>query len=69
MLAKENAGEAANLVRTVGFCRSGGELRGRRVALQDLPNFVPVAAVALFAGYFFRSGVLAVRPTLGDGDQ
>ena len=31
-----------------------------RVALQDLPNFAPVAAVALFAGYFFRSGVLAL---------
>jgi len=31
-----------------------------RLALQDLPNFAPVAAVALFAGYFFRSALLAV---------
>lgn len=31
-----------------------------RVYLQDLPNFAPVAALALFAGYFFRSRVVAV---------
>jgi hypothetical protein len=30
-----------------------------RVALRDLPNFAPVAAVALFAGYFFRSALVA----------
>lgn len=31
-----------------------------RVALSDLPNFAPVAALALFAGYFFGSTVLAL---------
>lgn len=31
-----------------------------RVAFEDLPNVSPVAALALFAGYFFRSRVLAV---------
>lgn len=28
---------------------------GTRVLLSDLPNFAPVAALALFAGYFFTS--------------
>lgn len=31
-----------------------------RWACQDLPNFAPVAAMALFAGYFFRSALLAL---------
>jgi hypothetical protein len=31
-----------------------------RIWLQDLPNFAPVAALALFAGYFFRSSILAI---------
>jgi hypothetical protein len=31
-----------------------------RVSLQSLPNFAPVAALALFAGYFFRSWILAL---------
>jgi len=35
-----------------------------RIALQDLPNFAPVAAVALFAGYFFRSAAFAVAVPL-----
>ncbi len=30
-----------------------------RVTLRDVPNFAPVAAVALFAGYYFRSAWLA----------
>lgn len=30
-----------------------------RLQLQHLPNFAPVAALALFAGYFFRSRLLA----------
>ena len=37
---------------------------GLRIALQDLPNFAPVAAIALFAGYFFRSRVTAVAVPL-----
>lgn len=31
-----------------------------RLACRDLPNFAPVAAMALFAGYFFRSSILAL---------
>ncbi len=31
-----------------------------RVVLQDLPNFAPVAGLALFAGYFFRSRLAAL---------
>jgi hypothetical protein len=31
-----------------------------RVLFRDLPNFAPIAAMALFAGYFFRSGTLAM---------
>jgi hypothetical protein len=32
---------------------------GVRVTLRDIPNFAPVAAVALFAGYYFRHAWLA----------
>jgi hypothetical protein len=35
-----------------------------RLSLQDLPNFAPVAALALFAGYFFRSSALAAAVPL-----
>ena len=31
-----------------------------RLAGHELPNFAPVAAMALFAGYFFRSALVAV---------
>ena len=31
-----------------------------RIWLEHLPNFAPVAALALFAGYFFRSRAVAV---------
>lgn len=31
-----------------------------RLMFQDLPNFAPVAALALFSGYFFTSRLLAV---------
>lgn len=31
-----------------------------RLQFQDLPNFAPVAALALFSGYFFRSRWLAI---------
>lgn len=31
-----------------------------RLYFQDIPNFAPVAAMALFAGYFFRSSLLAL---------
>lgn len=32
---------------------------GARIVLHDLPNFAPVAAISLFAGYYFRSWCLA----------
>lgn len=35
-----------------------------RVALADLPNFAPVAALALFSGYFFRSRLVAMAVPL-----
>ena len=31
-----------------------------RIILQHLPNFAPVAALALFSGYFFRSWLVAL---------
>ncbi len=36
-----------------------------RIWLQDLPNFAPVAALALFGGYFFRSWLAALCLPLG----
>jgi hypothetical protein len=33
---------------------------GFRLLFRDLPNFAPVAALALFSGYFFRSKSLAL---------
>ena len=38
---------------------------GLRVLLRDLPNFAPVAALALFAGYYFRSLLPALCVPLG----
>lgn len=35
-----------------------------RVALQEIPNFAPVAGLALFSGYFFRSRWLALSVPL-----
>ena len=36
-----------------------------RVCFRDIPNFMPVAAVALFAGYVCRSRLLAAIAPLG----
>jgi hypothetical protein len=36
-----------------------------RIYFQDLPNFAPVAALALFAGYYFRSWAMALCVPLG----
>ena len=33
---------------------------GVRLLCRDIPNFAPVAALALFAGYFFTSRILAI---------
>lgn len=38
---------------------------GIRLAFEVIPNFAPVAAIALFAGYAFRSRLLAVAAPLG----
>jgi len=35
-----------------------------RLACHDIPNFAPVAAMALFAGYFFRSSLWALMVPL-----
>lgn len=35
-----------------------------RLYLRDLPNFAPVAGLALFAGYFFRSRIMAIAVPL-----
>lgn len=37
---------------------------GARIFFRDLPNFAPIAAMALFAGYFFRSAAAAVAVPL-----
>ena len=37
---------------------------GLRLICRDLPNFAPVAALALFAGFFFRDAKLAVAVPL-----
>lgn len=33
---------------------------GLRLVFRDIPNFAPVVALALFAGYYFRSAVVAI---------
>ena len=37
---------------------------GLRIGLRDLPNFAPVAALALFSGYFFRFRSVAIAAPL-----
>jgi hypothetical protein len=37
---------------------------GARIWFHELPNFAPIAAMALFAGYFFRSSVVALAVPL-----
>ena len=36
-----------------------------RISLEHLPNFAPVAGLALFAGYFFRSRLVALAVPVG----
>jgi hypothetical protein len=45
----------------VGLVAAGA---GARIFFRDLPNFAPIAAIALFSGYFFRSAGLAVATPL-----
>lgn len=37
---------------------------GARIFFRDLPNFAPIAAIALFSGYFFRSPAAALAAPL-----
>jgi len=37
---------------------------GLRIAFQSLPNFAPVAALALFAGFYFRTAAIAIAVPL-----
>ena len=37
---------------------------GARLGFQEIPNFAPVAALALFAGFFFRSAIVAAAVPL-----
>jgi len=53
-MSKRDKLEAATFV---GLVAAGAAARG---LFSDLPNFAPVAAIALFAGYFFRSRVVAL---------
>lgn len=48
--------DLAETVLFVVLVSAGSALR---IVLSDLPNFAPVAAMALFAGYFFRSRLVA----------
>ena len=43
----------------VAFVLLVGSGAAMRLACHELPNFAPVAAMALFAGYFFRSALVA----------
>ena len=45
----------------VGLVAAGA---GARVYFRELPNFMPIAAISLFAGYFFRSPLLALATPL-----
>ena len=53
-MKRQNILELAVFVLLVG---AGVSLR---IRLHDIPNFAPVAAMALFAGYFFRSWLVAL---------
>ncbi len=59
----ENGGRAWT-TDAVAFTLLVGGGVALRLACHDLPNFAPVAAMALFAGYFFRSSILALAVPL-----
>lgn len=58
-MKRENFGEGVVLVALILL----GALA--RILFQDLPNFAPVAGLALFAGYYFRSWTWALCVPLG----
>jgi hypothetical protein len=45
----------------VGLVAAGA---GARILFRELPNFAPIAAIALFSGYFFRWPVVALAAPL-----
>ena len=52
--------ESRQGVQWLVFCGLISAGVGARLLCRDLPNFAPVAALALFAGYFFSSRLLAI---------
>jgi hypothetical protein len=56
---RQTLAEVMALIALIAF---GAQVR---VYFQDLPNFAPVAALALFSGYFFRSWTMALCVPLG----
>ena len=52
--------ETAPWVNGLVFCGLILAGVGARLLCRDIPNFAPVAAMALFAGYFFTSRILAI---------
>lgn len=47
-----NRRSATDLAVMIALMAAGA---GMRITFRDLPNFAPIAAIALFAGYYFRS--------------
>ena len=54
----------ATIIECGMFCGLVAAGVGLRLAFRDVPNFAPVAALALFAGYYFRSALTAVAVPL-----
>ena len=52
--------ESRQGVQWLVFCGLISAGVGARLLCRDLPNFAPVAALAMFAGYFFSSRLLAI---------
>ena len=49
-----------SIIEVVLFCVLVALGASTRISLEHLPNFAPVAGLALFAGYFFRSRLVAL---------
>jgi len=57
----DNSKRIGEYLAFIGLVSAGISLR---LFFRDLPNFAPVAALALFSGYFFRSRVMALAVPL-----
>jgi hypothetical protein len=55
----EGAADRTSMHEVIAFVALVGSGVALRLACHDLPNFAPVAAMALFAGYYFRSRLVA----------